>query len=174
MFYFAYGSNMLTERLRDRVPSAEPVTTVHLPGYDLRFHKRSRDGSAKGNVIEDDESTSVHGVLFSVATDDLSALDQAENRGYGYERCRVHPRTDGESVEAFTYIAQPAYVDDAHRPYGWYKAVVAAGTIQHDLPPFYRTRIKAIRSYPDPNEDRRARYESLLHSAGYPHAWPDR
>lgn len=174
MFYFAYGSNMLAERLRDRVPSAEPVTTARLPGYGLRFHKRSQDGSAKCNVIEVDDESTVHGVFFSFATDDLSALDEAENRGYGYERCRVHPQTDAESFEAFAYVAQPAYVDDALHPYGWYQALAAAGAAQHDLPAPYRTQLQAIRSYPDPNEDRRARYKSLLRAAGHLHAWPER
>lgn len=175
MLYFAYGSNMLTERLRDRVPSAQPVTTACLRGYHLRFHKRSRDGSAKCNIVgADDQSMSVYGVLFSFATDDLSALDAAENRGYGYERCRVHPQTDEESFEAFAYVAQPAYVDDALQPYGWYKALVTAGASQHTLPSPYRTRLQNIRSYPDPNEDRRARHKSLLRAAGQLHAWPDR
>ena len=127
MLYFAYGSNMLTERLQDRVPSAEPVTTAHLPGRTLRFHKRSQDGSGKCNLIDAlEESVAVHGVLFQFATDDFSALDEAEHRGYGYKRCRVHPQTADGSVEAFAYVAQPAYVDDALLPYDWYQALVTA------------------------------------------------
>src|SRR5690348_15499711 len=43
MLYFAYGSNMCTNRLRakDRVPSAEFVQTARLAKHIFRFHKRS-------------------------------------------------------------------------------------------------------------------------------------
>lgn len=174
MLYFAYGSNMLTERLQDRVPSAEPVTTAHLPGRTLRFHKRSQDGSGKCNLIDAfEESVAVHGVLFQFATDDFSALDEAEHRGHGYKRCRVHPQTADGSVEAFAYVAQPAYVDDALLPYDWYQALVTAGAHQHALPAAYRQRLETVRTYPDPDQDRRTRYRSLLRTAGFLHLWPE-
>lgn len=175
MLYFAYGSNMLTERLQDRVSSAEPVAIARLPGYDLRFHKRSQDGSGKCNVVQvADETAGVYGVLFQFATDDLSALDEAEHRGYGYERSRVQPQADRETVEAFAYVAQPAYVDDALHPYGWYQALVMAGAAQHDLPYNYQARLKAVRSYPDPKEARRTSHKTLLDRAGFQDVWPDR
>ena len=154
MLYFAYGSNMLTERLRARVPSAKPVATARLPGWTLRFHKRSQDGSGKCNVVEtSDESATVHGVLFEFTTDDLSALDAAEHRGNGYERRRVHPQTSNQAVEAFAYVAQPAYVDDALRPYDWYRTIVMAGAYQHTLPSQYRNGLEATHNYPDPGSD---------------------
>ncbi len=175
MLYFAYGSNMLTERLQDRVPSAEPVAAATLPGRTLRFHKRSRDGSGKCNLVSaSEDSAVVHGVLFDVAPDDLSALDEAEHRGRGYERCRVHPHAPDQSVEAFAYVAQPAYIDDALRPYDWYRAVVTAGAHQHDLPPAYRRHLESVRTYPDPDEERRTQYRSLLRAAGFLHLWPEK
>jgi gamma-glutamylcyclotransferase len=174
VLYFAYGSNMLTERLQDRVPSAEPVAAATLPGRTLRFHKRSKDGSGKCNLAPaPEDSAAVHGVLFDFASDDLSALDDAEHRGHGYERRRVHPQTPDGSVDAFAYVAQPAYVDDALRPYDWYRAIVTAGAYQHRLPTAYRTRIEATRSYPDPDTERRRRYRSLLRRAGFMHLWPE-
>lgn len=50
---FACGSNMLTARLRERVSSARPVGTACLPGFSLRWHKVSVDGSGKCDVVED-------------------------------------------------------------------------------------------------------------------------
>lgn len=173
MLYFAYGSNMLTERLRDRVPSARPITPARLPGRTLRFHKRSRDGSGKCNLVETSGDTTVHGVLFDVAPDDLSALDDAEHRGRGYERCRVNLQTSEGTLEAFAYVAQPAYIDDALLPYDWYHALVMAGACQHGLPPDYRAHLEDIRTYPDPDETRRAKYQSLLREAGFLHVWPE-
>ena len=51
---FAYGSNLLTYCLRERVPSARPVTVARLAGHSLRWHKVSMDGSGKCDVEADD------------------------------------------------------------------------------------------------------------------------
>jgi hypothetical protein len=173
MIYFGYGSNMLTRRLRARVPSADPIGTGQLPGYRLHFHKRSRDGSGKCNIVpETEETAGVHGVLFDLSRDDVDALDEAEQRGRGYERQTVQIRGSSSPVDAFAYVAQPAYVDDALLPYDWYRALVLAGAREHDLPPAYISRLEAVRSYPDPNQDRRRRYQALLDDAGFPHLRP--
>jgi hypothetical protein len=37
--YFAYGSNMNTQRPRERTPSAIARGIGYIVGYDLRFHK---------------------------------------------------------------------------------------------------------------------------------------
>lgn len=138
-----------------------------LTGYRLRFHKRSRDGSGKCNILPA-EGDVVHGVVFEVDPNELHALDEAEQRGRGYERCSVHVRGASSPVSAFAYQAQPAYIDDALLPYEWYHALVLAGARQHGLPASYLDELKSVRSYPDPDEDRRRRYRTLLDDAGYP------
>jgi gamma-glutamylcyclotransferase len=49
--YFAFGSNMLLERIKKRVPSARALGIATLGGYALRFNKLSKDGSAKANIV---------------------------------------------------------------------------------------------------------------------------
>ena len=44
---FAYGSNMPSARLRGRCPSARAIGIAELRGHELRWHKRSKDGSGK-------------------------------------------------------------------------------------------------------------------------------
>jgi len=174
MLYFPYGSNMLTERLQARVPSAAPEANATLSGHALSFHKRSRDGSAKCSLADStDEASSVNGVLFEVSRDDLSALDQAEHRGSAYDRRKVSLQTETQTVDAFAYVAQPAYVDDSLLPYGWYRALVVAGAQQHDLPPSYQHQLQAVRTVPDPDSERRAKHRSLLRDAGFLHLWSD-
>jgi hypothetical protein len=51
MQYFAYGSNMSLRRLRTRVPSAVKLGNATLFGHQLKFHKRSQDGSAKCDAM---------------------------------------------------------------------------------------------------------------------------
>lgn len=169
MLYFGYGSNMLTARLQARVPSATPVSTAVLPDHALRFHKRSQDGSGKCDIVPTSETDQhVHGVLFDVSSADLRALDEAEQRGRGYERSDVTVYAPSSSVDAFAYTAQPAYVDDALLPYDWYHALVRAGARQHDLPSSYVAQIDAVGSYPDPNQERRRMHAALLREAGFP------
>lgn len=42
---------MLTARLTARVPSARDPRVVRLPGYEVRYRKRGRDGSAKCDLV---------------------------------------------------------------------------------------------------------------------------
>ena len=63
--YFAYGSNMPTARLRERMPSCKALGIATLPGHALRFHKRSMDKSGKCNAFATGNDGCVIGVLFS-------------------------------------------------------------------------------------------------------------
>ena len=84
MPYFAYGSNMCTERLRRRVPSAVPLRIAKLLNHSLRFHKRSDDGSGKSDAHFTGEPTDmVWGVIFEIVARQKRNLDQAEGLGYG-------------------------------------------------------------------------------------------
>ena len=64
--YFAYGSNMLTARLRERTPSATPIGIGRLTGHVLSWDKRSRaDGSGKCDAeATGHERDVIWGVLF--------------------------------------------------------------------------------------------------------------
>jgi hypothetical protein len=82
MRYFAYGSNMCTGRLRRRVPSAQFFCVAKLSGHVFRFHKRSTDGSAKGDAQETHNLQDVvWGVVFYFADRKKSALDNVEGLG---------------------------------------------------------------------------------------------
>ncbi len=167
MYYFGYGSNMLIPRIRSRVPSAQPVTTARLDNYVLRFHKRSRDGSGKCNIVPDD-TNSVYGVVFDVAPTDLEALDEAEQQGRRYRRQDVTVRGENTTVEAFAYVAESFYVDDSLLPYEWYHALVVAGARQHGLPESYVAQVASVRTCPDPDQTRREKHRTILEEAGYP------
>jgi hypothetical protein len=133
--YLAYGSNLHPLRLQQRVPSARPVGRVQLPGWQLRFHKRGSDGSAKCNIIEThDSSDRVHGVVYDIAAREKPALDRAEGLGRGYQLRRLHLRPHGET---FFYVAAASHIDDSLQPFSWYKAYVVEGARFHGLPAAY-------------------------------------
>ena len=133
--YFAYGSNMSSERLRERTPSARFVAIARLPRHVRRWHKKGRDGSGKCDVVETgDPSDAVWGVLFAIKSTEKPALDRAEGLGIGYLEKTV-PVVTGSGVRcALTYHAKPGQTDPRLRPTAWYKAHVARGAREHGLP----------------------------------------
>ena len=120
--YFAYGSNMLTRRLRQRTPSARPVSTGFVDGYRLSFRKASR-GRVRDSGKCDIEPTGangdrVYGVLFSIVNSEAQALRDAEGPGYDEKTMNVGTAQGKET--AIVYIAND--IVSGLRPYDWYKA----------------------------------------------------
>jgi gamma-glutamylcyclotransferase len=153
--YFAYGSNMLTDRLRERVPSATAIGIGQLAGHVLRWDKRSeRDGSGKCDA----EATGrpddvVWGVVFELDSEDKSALDRTEGVGGGYIEKTVQVLTDAGPLTAVMYYAIDK--DASLRPYHWYKALVIAGAREHGLPASYRSRLELVVTVSDANRPTR-------------------
>jgi len=161
---FAYGSNMLTTRLRERCPSAMPVNIAELRDYQLRWHKRSSDGSGKCEIVADG-STEVHvfGVLYRVANNERQALDSAEGLGHGYEEIDVRVVCDETEETAKAYRATD--IDTMRRPYTWYRALVVAGAREHGLPKDYIDRLKLVVAKEDPDRERHDRNMRLIPEA---------
>lgn len=150
---FAYGSNMPTGRLRHRCPSAVPLGVAELPGYELRWHKRSRDGSGKCDIVKTDLADArVYGVLYQIASTEKERLDRAEGLGAGYAEIEVQVRFNRTNVSAKAY--QATATDPNLRPYSWYKAFVLAGAGEHGLPAEYCAQLAAVEAIDDPDRKR--------------------
>lgn len=134
--YFAYGSNMCSGRLRERVP-CDFVTIARLTAHQLRFHKLSKkDSSSKGDAFYTGVATDeVWGVVFDIPASKKTVLDAFEGLGYGYEDVEVViTLPTGEQLQVRTYVADPEYIREGLAPYTWYKAYVLAGAAEHGLP----------------------------------------
>ena len=151
MVFFAYGSNMLTSRLRERVPSAAPRGIGQLRGHILAWNKRSRaDGSGKCDAeATGRESDMLWGVLFEIDAQHKPSLDRAEGLGAGYAEKVVKILTPAGEVDAITYCATDK--DPILRPYRWYTALVIAGAREHGLPVEYRRRLELVVTVSDFN-----------------------
>jgi gamma-glutamylcyclotransferase len=159
--YFAYGSNMLTLRLRKRTPSAVPVGIGFIEGHRLAFEKVSTDGSGKCHIAStNDPGDRVYGVLFTIDTREAPDLDVAEGLGSGYQKAEVRVVTPAGAQVALAYIADNT--NSLLLPYDWYKGFVVRGAIEHSLPAAYVRRLQTAESQPDPNERRRSRNEAVL------------
>ncbi len=143
--YFAYGSNMSSERLCGRTPSAVPLGRARLAHHGLRWHKLGRDGSGKCDIEPADApGESVWGVLYEIGRADKHALDTVEGLGVGYNEQTVRVETANGVEKALTYKARPDKIDPTLRPLAWYKAHVLRGAREHGLPEEYVRRIAAV------------------------------
>lgn len=165
LHYFAYGSNMSSRRLRQRVPSARVLDTATLACYRLAWHKKGRDGSGKCDVFPAHSSEIVHGVVYTIDIAHKPRLDLAEGLGWGYEIKDVEVRlaTRDESITAFTYRA--TRIDANYIPYDWYRDHVLIGAREHNLPPGYIRLIESVPTFED-SDKQRERTERQLHEDG--------
>jgi len=149
MLYFAYGSNMSVKRMKKRIRGAKLKGTASLAEHQLRFHKVSRDGSAKCDIIYTREAKDmVHGVLYEMSDDDKDALDRAEGLGKGYERTQVTVVDSLKNeIQAFTYYATE--INESLLPYHWYKNHVVRGAEEAGLPQKYLTMLFRVASKED-------------------------
>ena|ERR1051326_3962042 len=166
MFYFAYGSNMCTRKLRKVAPSARPVGTARLDQHELRFHKTSTDGSGKADAVPTNNRLAfVLGVLFDIDPKDKPALDESE-KGYSPINVAVISDTSGKSTSTLTYIANPRYINPKLSPYSWYLAIVVSGAEEHKLDQPYVARLRGVGVIMDKNAKRDAKNRALLSSRG--------
>ena len=164
MDYLAYGSNMLSARLRSRVPSAADPRVVALPGRAVLFHKRSwKDDSAKCDlVLALDPAAMAYGVVFDIDPTDRPALDAAEGCGRGYRREAFEVVHGGQALHPFAYVADAEAIESALLPYTWYRDQVVAGAKEHGLPADYVAALAGVLATVDPDPDRDATERSII------------
>lgn len=168
--YFAYGSNMLAERLQERCKSANAISPAWVDGYELAFHKRSKDGSGKATLIRaKDTSPRAYGVIFSINASEKSDLDRMEGSGYFCNNNFKVFTALASPIAVMTYLALPKSIDTGLVPYDWYCDLVIAGAKQNALPDDYVKSLTGVAAEPDPNPDRPARLSALelLRSVGF-------
>ena len=172
--YFAYGSNLLAERLAARCPGATPVGVASVSGWRLAFQAKSFDGSGKATLIAADETSLVHGRLFEIPVGERDALDRAE----GADRDPpVYLRRDdfvvtgpegNEIRDVAVYLAREETPE--LEPWDWYRALIVAGGMQAGLPAADVAALAVTPALPDPLTHRKGRREALavLEKAGFP------
>ena len=172
-YYFAYGSNMLTERLQARCPSAAPVGPARAAGFSLAIAKRAADRSGKATLRP--AAVEAHGVLFEIHGRERALLDQAEGPGYARDDAfGVALAACGSRFEASTYIARDDHMAAGLDPFCWYRALIIAGAEQHGLPADHIDGLRAQRYTPDPDPQRASHRQAraVLEAAGFTHLLP--
>jgi hypothetical protein len=156
---FAYGSNMLSARLRQRVPGALLIGAVMLHVHALRWHKVAKDGSGKCDIVPAEPASVVHGVLYEIPAQEKQHLDRAEGLGFGYAEKDILVECRTAMLTATAYVA--THVDESILPFTWYRALVIAGAVEHGLPIEYVDGLRAIDAKLDADAQRHAQHMAL-------------
>jgi hypothetical protein len=136
--YFAFGSNMSSERFLARITEARSLGRGRLRGWRFACNKRGHDGSAKANIVRA-EGAHVWGVVFSMPRGDLGRLDVIEG---GYERIEVDVEHGGGWVTCMTYASTRRL--DHTVPFDWYKEHIVRGAEEHELPEEYLAILRGL------------------------------
>jgi len=118
MEYFAYGSNMNSERMREREVNFSKREHATLKGWRLDFNKQASQNPKEGyaNIVPC-EGVMVEGVLYEISDSDLKKLDRCEGYPNHYCRIKVKVKLDnGQGRDAITYVAQADKVKSGLKP----------------------------------------------------------
>ncbi|MER3429409.1 MAG: gamma-glutamylcyclotransferase, partial [Pyrinomonas sp.] len=130
VWYFAYGSNMDSTRMKDRIDGWEARVPGVLRGWKLVFNKVASKNPQEGfaNIVPA-EGDVVEGCLYLVSAEALDTLDVCEAAPDHYERreVAVERRDTGEVVTATAYVAQPDKVKEGLQPARRYLDHLLAG-----------------------------------------------
>lgn len=155
--YFAYGSNLCPNRLEQRVGSCRILGVARLKAFQLLFHKRGKDGSAKCDAYKtDNDQHSVYGVVYAMSGNQSAVLNDIEGLGAGYnlETVQVELIQVAQSIDAQTYLTQPDYIDPNLAPYSWYRDFVLYGARIQGLPSAYISQLEKTKANSDPDKQR--------------------
>lgn len=136
MYYFAYGSNMNHNQMKQRCPSAEFISRAKLVGYRFVYdgYSPKRNGSV-ANVIKSDKKDVVWGGLYKIDPVCRQSLDCQENYPNSYQRKNVKViDDDNNEYEAFIYLRKPK---KEGKPSHEYRKIVLEGAKDCGLPQDY-------------------------------------
>lgn len=129
--YFAFGSNMSSPRLQDRVGRVEVLGRALLEQHVHAFDKLGRDGTGKGNIIRS-AGVGVWGAVYRLSGSQLAILDGFEG---GYERARIGVWQGSDRRTAETYVARQRH--PGLRPADDYVRHYLDGVEEHGIPEDY-------------------------------------
>lgn len=139
--YFAYGSNLVADRMRERGAPFRTARPAVLHGHRLAFDKRGFDGAGRANVVPA-EGGRVHGVLYELDEAGLEALRGFES-GYDLVEVQVEFTGDGggHRVPALVFVARSDRRTHAP-PTRTYVGLILQGLADHGLPDEARAEVE--------------------------------
>ncbi|MBI5166179.1 MAG: gamma-glutamylcyclotransferase [candidate division NC10 bacterium] len=142
MLYFAYGSNMDSEQMRERCPESRFITTARLKDFRLVFSRWSEGWDGGVADIEPSKGDVVEGVVYEISATDLASLDSYEGYPLDYFRAYVTLETSaGAELTVIAYFANPM---GSFPPSRRYLGQLLKGAWERGLSPEYILFLESI------------------------------
>ena len=145
MLYFAYGSNMNEDELKDICVTILRAQKAILRGYKIALtHKSSTREGGTLDIVPSEEGT-VEGVLYQIPDTDKSKIDEKEGVNSGaYEPVIVDIEVmDGKTVkDVISYQVRKKVNSSPASPE--YKKSVLSGAKAHGLSEDYMISLQAV------------------------------
>lgn len=141
--YFAYGSNMSLDAMRQRCPGSKFICVGCLEGYRLDF---TRDSAGwKGGVadIVSKEGSEVWGLVYEITDRDLEALDQYEGYRYAYDRRKIDVKTEA-GVMRDLWVYSVRHKESFVAPASDYLGLIKKAAAEFDFPLSYRESLESF------------------------------
>lgn len=152
MIYFAFGSNMDPEQIKERCPSQKELGRAYLSDYQLCFPRRSKSRKCGTAGIAPAKGKGVWGALYELNHKDTENLHKKEGYAPGRPAAKNshdlvqievrRDRHDGQIVSAFTYRARPDGSEVA--PSSGFMKHLIRGAEHHALPGSYIEMLRSV------------------------------
>jgi len=136
-WYLAYGSNMLSSRLAERVGKLQTQVTGYLEGFKLVFNKRGNDHTAKANVEYVGIDHQCPFVAYLLEPHQMNYLDGYEGVNAHYTRVGLpyFNRLMHKNELGQIYLANPNKVIRTQNPSKDYLRIIKQGYAEHGFDP---------------------------------------
>jgi hypothetical protein len=147
VWYFIYGSNLLDSRLDERLKVLNSFSLakerVILEDYKFIYNKKSKDGSAKANLISK-EGSKTEGIAICLLEDTL--FEFGEKFEIGYDLKSVDVSYFDEQANKKTFAAKTFISNNLtdSRPTEEYVGLIISGAHENSLPDEYITEILTL------------------------------
>lgn len=128
LLYFAYGSNMLLDRIEDRCGIVKVIGKYVLQDWKLTFDCGHKTG-AYSNIVEE-EGAEVEGVLYDLTEKQVDAIDRYEGYPYNYER--RYFKIDDNTI-GYVYVSVADWFKVDGKPTLHYLNMMIDGCLQNGL-----------------------------------------
>lgn len=128
MKYFAYGSNMDKNRMRERKINFTSRKFAKLENHKLVFNKKAKDGNFGYANLEASNGDFVEGIIYEFSDNEIVNLDKAEGFPRHYDKVEITVKDENNNlINVLTYIAQPDKIVNGLLPTPTYLNHLLAG-----------------------------------------------
>jgi len=152
-YYFAYGSNIDFEKMKDRGIEFISYRKAILENYTLKFNKYSFHSGCGVANVEPKKGDYVEGILYKLKHPavGIKYLDLYEGfypdnyyDSHYFRKVFTIKTEKGEKIKAYIYVANPIYVDDSLKPSKDYLKRLLSGCIRGILSRKYCEKLKSF------------------------------